>query len=314
MSASSALRVSTPPAPSDWGTFFRQHHRLPTLNDDPPAYQWKGWMLPYVVLAHRVITETGDRWSYHLRLLEADTLPPDPIPPLRFLHSPHAGTMNAVRRWVLLAEEHGRSWDGFAQLIDWLAFALNVGQTPSTMPEKVQATLYREVGIHQLLQQPYDYFGELLSERRGNGWNPHAFYPTPMGVADMMVRMTMDQSTLRPDVDPRTQTVCDPAVGSGCLILAASQFSLRCFGIDKDSLVCKIAAINAALYAPWIAFPLPERLFPEPATPLPAAEDLNPLGTFSLHTHQSYAAMTQTAFAFDEPAPAVGTTERHAVS
>jgi hypothetical protein len=209
MSASSALRVSTPPAPSDWGTVFRQHHRLPTLMDDPPAYQWKGWMLPYVILPHRVITETGDRWGYHLRLLEADTLPPDPIPQLTFLHAPHAGTMNAVRRWVLLAEEYGRCWDGFGQLIDWLAFALNVGQTPSTMPEKVQASLYRKVGIHQLLQQPYDYFGELLSERRGNGsTNPTAFFPTPMSVVAMMVRMTMDQSAIRPGCDPRAQTTC----------------------------------------------------------------------------------------------------------
>jgi len=37
---------------------------------------------------------------------------------------------------------------------------------------------------------PTTILGELLSDRRSGGWNPHVFFPTPHEVVEMMVQMT----------------------------------------------------------------------------------------------------------------------------
>jgi hypothetical protein len=57
--------------------------------------------------------------------------------------------------------------------------------------------------------------------------------------------------------DPRTLSVCDPAVGSGRMLLHASNHSVCLFGQDIDALAIAMCKINGALYAPWLSFPLP---------------------------------------------------------
>ncbi len=56
---------------------------------------------------------------------------------------------------------------------------------------------------------------------------------------------------------PRTRSVNDPCVGSGRMLLHASNHVLRLFGQDIDSLAIAMCKINGALYAPWLSFPLP---------------------------------------------------------
>lgn len=73
------------------------------------------------------------------------------------------------------------------------------------------------------------------------------------------------------------------------MLLYGSNFSLRLFGQDIDPLVVKIACINGALYAPWLAFPLPERLFTQPPAQLPEAPNIENT-PFRIHEHQSFAA------------------------
>ena len=45
------------------------------------------------------------------------------------------------------------------------------------------------------------------------------------------------------------------------MLLHASNYSLRLYGMDIDPLVVKISKINGALYAPWMSFPLPALFF-----------------------------------------------------
>ena len=78
--------------------------------------------------------------------------------------------------------------------------------------------------------------------------------------------------------DPRTAMVLDPCVGTGRMLLHASNFSLSLWGIDVDPTCVAITRINGALYAPWISFPFKERVLghrpaPPPA-PLPLPEEL----------------------------------------
>lgn len=286
-------------------TFLTTHHRLPRLGENPAPFSFHGWLLPYVVLAHRVIPETGNRWAYHLALHQAQSLPPDPIPFITFESTAYPPTMKAVSQWIDIAEQRGRSSDGFGLLIDWLAYGLGVSKEPSRLSIDVQTQLYRDVGVHHLLQHPYDYLGELLSASKAKGWNKNAFFPTPHNIVEMMVRMTMGSAPHEQHDDLRTKTCCDPCCGTGRMLLHSSNMSLRLYGLDIDSLVCKIAAINGALYAPWLSFPLPEHLFAELSHPLPSESILNPPTRFAIHTHHTYQAMTQTHFVFDpdEPVP-----------
>ena len=61
--------------------------------------------------------------------------------------------------------------------------------------------------------------------------------------------------------------VMDPAVGTGRLLLHASNYSYFLYGCDIDPLVTTICRINSALYVPWLVFPFPESVL---GVPLPA--------------------------------------------
>lgn len=72
----------------------------------------------------------------------------------------------------------------------------------------------------------------------------------------MMTQMTFDGVE-----DNRAKTVCDPAVGSGRMLLHAAGHSLRLYGMDIDALCVTITKINGAFFAPWLSFGLPDSFF-----------------------------------------------------
>jgi type I restriction-modification system DNA methylase subunit len=97
-----------------------------------------------------------------------------------------------------------------------------------------------------------------MSKGRGKNFNPNGFFPTPHEVVECMSQMAFsgaDQHLAK------FQTVNDCCVGTGRMLLHASNHSLRLSGADIDGLVLEICKINLALYAPWGAFPFPESFF-----------------------------------------------------
>ena len=92
-----------------------------------------------------------------------------------------------------------------------------------------------------------------------------------------MVRMLL-HDTVKDSRDPRTLSFEDPCVGSGRMLLHASNMSLSLRGQDIDPLAISMCKINGALYAPWLSFPLPAVILGTPANPpltgLPVAEPL----------------------------------------
>jgi hypothetical protein len=60
-------------------------------------------------------------------------------------------------------------------------------------------------------------------------------------------------------------------VGTGRLLLHASNHSLNLWGQDVDPLVVALCKVNGALYAPWLAFPLPEAILGCGFVPPPAS-------------------------------------------
>ncbi len=287
--------------------FIAEHGRLPRLGDDPAPYTYQGWLLRYVALAHAVIPEMNDRWDYHQRQMQAGRLLDEPIPQISFLQAPDPATYKALERWVTIAEQHGRLWDGLQRFIDWLAYGLGVADTPPQLDEAVQIRLYKEVQIHLFLQHPYDYFGDFIASRKSSGFNPFAFFPTPHPIVELMTRIQMDDPSSSQPID-RTRTseklrtrekIMDPCCGTGRMLLHASNISLRLYGADIDPLVALIAKINGALYVPWLAYPFPDSWFTTPENQDHQVDTTpNALEPALVHAH-TIQASTQIEFAFD---------------
>jgi hypothetical protein len=273
------MKISAPePAPStgaDINSFVLETGRLPKLGDPIPPWAYRGWLLYHVQLAD---THPGlpGRWSHYLRTIEAGRLLSDPIPRISFTLGNLDVGLKMLERCLRLIHQEQYSWSSFNRLVDWLAFGLAVSRERPKFSERTEEALYRSFNLEPLLLHPHDYLGLMLAERRSGGWNPNAFFPTPHGVVEFMVHLTMAEGAKGEfdGRDPRLRTVLDPAVGTGRMLLHASNFSYCLYGCDIDPVVAMITRINGALYAPWLAFPFPEQILgvklpPPPPAPLP---------------------------------------------
>ena len=268
MNHSAALHRLGPLA--DLATFVQREHRLPRLGDAQAPWHFRGWLLAYVILLHERCSSVVDRWGYHLRTLQAGALLDEPIPQIAFGPVDNK-VFGLLREWSRLIGRDCGGWGDFHTLLDWLSWGLALSHEEPRLTDAVNEKLYRQVDVGPLLEAPHDYLGAFVAEHKANGWNPTAFFPTPHSVVECMVRMTL-HDTCAEGRDPRTLRVCDPCVGSGRMLLHASNFSLCLYGQDIDPLAVTMCLVNGALYAPWMAFPLPGSILGEHGAAPPVAE------------------------------------------
>lgn len=201
------------------------------------------------------------RWHYLFKTLRAGRLLDESIPQIHF-YSSYQGqpkqVLGQLEKWVRLIERDGVAWSALTSFIEWLGWALGVHDEPSKLRADTQLDLYRVVDLVPMMEWPSDYLGDLASERFGGG--PNAFYPTPHSVVEMMSQMVAHDVKLA-GRDSRAETVLDCCLGTGRMLLHASNYSLRLHGQDIDWFVLLCAKINFALYAPWAIAPLPEEYF-----------------------------------------------------
>jgi hypothetical protein len=114
-------------------------------------------------------------------------------------------------------------------LLEWLAWGLFVSQERPRLSDEVGVKLYQEVNLIPFLEQPHDYLGAFVAMNKARGWNPTGFYPTPHCVVELMVQLTMHDARAE-GRDLGALSVSDPCVGSGRMLLHASNYSLRLFG------------------------------------------------------------------------------------
>lgn len=240
------------------GRFLIDNGRLPFITDDPKPWGYRGWLLPYRQMceAHPLVPK---RYDYVLRSLDAGKLLDEPIPQVRFLGEGEPATrqgMKMLEDMVGIVERRSHSWNNFREFAEWLGFALGVLKTKSPLAEDVQEQLYRKFSLEPFLLHPTDYFGQYLAEQ-GHG-KRNGFFPTPMCVCEVMTRINFHDAGTS---DLRLATTQDCCVGTGRMLLTASNYSLRLYGQDIDALCVLITKINLALYAPW--YFIPDSFFPE---------------------------------------------------
>lgn len=241
--------------------FAQAHHRAPALEDERKPWTYKGWGLYHVILLQ---TSNGpsipQRWGYLLDTFAHGTLPAAAIPPIDFknCHDPEVREgWNLVQKWVNIVERSGGGWSALTNLLRWIGFSLGVHDQLPEMKESVHEQLYREVNFRPLLVHASDYWGTLITERFGGG--PNAFFPTPQVVCNMKAQMVFHD--LVQSGDARGARTLDPCVGTGRMLLAASNYTLNLSGMDIDETVLLACRVNCALYVPSALVPIPETIY-----------------------------------------------------
>jgi hypothetical protein len=215
-----------------------------------------GWLLPYLVSIDDMLY---GRWNYWaLCQLSVGQLPAEPIPQIDFCgHVEESPVTRKMLERCLDSIPQSGSWGGWSgwenvnYFLDWLLYGFGYNgqkELPKEPCAGASMRLYQLFQLETLLLWPYDYLGDMLAESRhgrGNG-----FYPTPHSVVELMVQMTFG------DGDHRGETTMDCCLGTGRMLLHASNHSLRLYGQDVDSTVLKVALVNGYCYAPWMVKPI----------------------------------------------------------
>lgn len=234
--------------------FYDATGRLPALGDEVPPWRYRGWFLPYAIDVYPELeAPTGARWAYWLETILAGRLPERSIPQVDFSGGYRSGFRVGSKALASAIDDMRReSSSGVWTLLQWLAFGLGVEAEAPTISEESAEMLYR-ADFNFLLQHPGDYWGWLLSEYSARAdRQAQGFFPTPQDVVDVLTLVTMPQGE-----DCRALSTNDPAVGTGRMLLAASNYTMSLYGQDVSRSCVWATLINGALYAPWLAFPLP---------------------------------------------------------
>jgi hypothetical protein len=248
-----------------------------------------GWMLPYLLASDEFLWQ---RWRHWFETMSEQKVIAS-IPQIRWARN-QAG-FKMIEHSLTAVSKYGDwrgwgSWSAFDYFMDWLLYGFgHQGRThlPEEKDEYQGASdrLYQVFNLETLLAYPYDYFGEILAENRHG--RSLGFYPTPMDVCELIVRMIIGEG------DARAKSVMDPCVGTGRMLLSASNYSYRLYGCDINPTVIKATLINGFLYAPWMVKPFPflDRALTDPAQSPALSESMAQQAPLQLHCTEHDAAM-----------------------
>lgn len=234
-----------------------------------------GWLLPYLLETDMMLWQRWDHWA---ETMQAGRILDETIPPIHWTPHGNDPARKMLERCLDCVTRYG-SWRGWSSwqymdfFLDWLLYGFGYIKTPPEEPhgcDGASMRLYQMFSLETLLAYPNDYFGDILAENCHGKQN--GFFPTPMDIVCMMVKMQMDTGE-----DMRCKTVCDPCTGTGRMLLYAGEFSYRLYGNDIDRTVIKCTIINGYLFVPWLAKPFPETFFGQSEAPTfeaPQAENI----------------------------------------
>jgi hypothetical protein len=219
------------------------------------------WLFPYLVKLDQLPGIGTGRWEYWSNILLDAQLPDEPIPQIDFLGQPAYEVTKHISDLLRIAERHGiRHSDAFEAWVVWVLHGLGLPkfrqyESPLDIPDlrrlsaEVLDQWYEQFNLGLLLQHPADYMAHFAQGAENQGYNPFSgagFFATSMNLCKAMAQMMFSGQG-----DMRSQTVHDPCCGTGSLLLAASNYSLRLTGQDIMRLMVLCTQLNLYLYAPW---------------------------------------------------------------
>jgi len=206
------------------------------------------WLLPYLV---EIESQFTGRWPYWLTALETGKLPDGPIPKI---HLDTIGNSEAKKMLEKCLYDYKAINTSLYDFLQWILWGFGEVDQKPRLDEKVNEFWYRTFNLGLLLQHPYDYFAYILAEKKTSSkWNnPNAFFPTPHSVCECMAQMNFAHAG---EEDTRLLSVADPCVGTGSMLMSASNYSVNLYGIDIDHTCIMACKINGYLYMPWLVKP-----------------------------------------------------------
>jgi len=194
------------------------------------------------------------RWTYWLKTLESGRPLPGNIPKIRFLSQPNdeakKNLLDCVRHLQAKGVGACEAWNCFVEWLLWGFAAPIQKEFPPRVDEGTSWYWYKTFNLGLLMKFPCDYMAWASCEIAGmaRAGSRDGYFPTPGNVVNMMVDVTMTEAD-------KTKKVCDPCLGTGIMLLYASNYSLRLFGQDIALDKVKMATANAFIYVPWVALP-----------------------------------------------------------
>lgn len=247
--------------------------RFPVSGDAIAPYNYQGWLLAQIIVLDTTHPQGSGRWAYWARTHHAQGVTAADIPPVEFHGEGDSRRVPGLKHLQQLVDYIARSegfwdWQAFTQLMDWLGFGMNLRDKPPRLKPETQKWLYENFNLELFLTYPGDYIGDYICSIRNGKWNPNAFFPTPIPVVKFMVGITCAGAK-------KDSTVLDPCTGTGRMLLLASNYSLRLYGVDIDPLMILAAQMNFTMYAPWGIRSFPEAYFERAAPALPQEVDIS---------------------------------------
>jgi len=211
---------------------------------------YSGWLLNYILP-----TEGGinGRWPYWLDIMQTQEVEGKDIPQIHFhtkLDEGYKLVSDMLEACLSpdVARNFGMGMEITTMFVDWLLYGFGaLAESPQNLPDRLNRYWYQNFKGDLMIMYPADYFVDIISNLY-SGFNANQFYPTPKHIVEMMVEMEFSQNSKEKN---KYESVVDPCVGSGSMLLVASNHSLRLFGQDIDPFMTKVAKINGYLYMPW---------------------------------------------------------------
>jgi len=214
----------------------------------------KGWMIQYLMMWETALI---GRWNYWFMMWASNGNPKTPPPRIDFQPPHDQKVVKHLHEMIGYHSNSGNS-NSLESFADWLLWGFNEkdAEFPKGVDEKVSKYWYQKFQLQLLLRYPSDYWGLIASEYMGKGHKQGTgFFPTPIHVCTMMSEMVMDKENWKKQL---FESVNDPCVGTGSMLLPASNYSLYLYAQDINPLVIKLLKINGFLYVPWLVKPFPE--------------------------------------------------------
>ncbi|MFX3639872.1 MAG: N-6 DNA methylase [Candidatus Pristimantibacillus sp.] len=213
------------------------------------VFNKRGWLIPFLFTYDDLL---WGRWSYWSDiLLKGTIIGSQPIPQIEWVNNWSKQAESTKKMFESCMNHQEATIDSFA---DWLLWGLAGTTEKPRVSEKLNEHYYRQFDLFLVLDNPTDYLSGILSDQTGKGYKAGlGYFPTPFNITRMMVEMCyVGDGDLE---QMKRQTVYDPCVGCGAMLLPSSNYFLRGYGQDISGIAVKLSTIQMYFYAPWFAKP-----------------------------------------------------------